>query len=162
VTLRGPRSRINALQPNDLKAVPLDLRNYTRPTFTFEPRLIGVPSRVQIVRVDPVRVALRWRPRAERFLPARVQLVDGPQPGFVATVLRVRPATVAISGPDDEVASASVDAFTDEVSIANLGPGIYDLPAKSKPLAGHLIHVGASATDVQIQIRPELPGANNR
>lgn len=164
VTLRGPRSRIDALQLNELKAIPMDLRNHALPTFTFDPRLIAAPSRVQIVRVDPDHVDVRWRPRAERTFQVRVQLVGAPQPGFVATVVRVGgPTSVVISGPEDEVAAAAATVlFTDEVSIAGLGAGTYQLPTKQKFLVGHLTYVGVTATDVKVEIRPELRGANDR
>jgi len=153
VTLRGPKSAVNAVQPAKLKPIPVDLRSYSGSTFSFDKRLVAVPSRVQVVQIEPAFVRLAWRPRAERGIPVRVQLL-GTAPSRPAHVVSiVGPTTVGISGPADET-QAPADIVTDQVSVAGLQEGVHELAATRAPLPGHLVYSSASPVRVRVQVDP--------
>ncbi|HET6334201.1 MAG TPA: CdaR family protein [Polyangiales bacterium] len=156
VTLRGPKAAINALEPARLKPIPIDLRNYSEPTFAFDERLIAVPHRIQVVRVQPSQVRLAWRPRARRTIPARVQLVGTPHDGFASVIGVIGPTVIEISGPDDEIAAAG-NLITEQVSVAGLSEGTHELPAIRAELPGHLAYSGAIPVRVRVAVGPTRP-----
>lgn len=62
VTLRGPRLHVEKLERNsDIILVPLDLRQQSSGAFTFDPQSIAVPQTLQVVRIEPSSVRVRWR-----------------------------------------------------------------------------------------------------
>jgi hypothetical protein len=156
VTLRGPKAAMNALQPARLKPIPIDLRNYTKPSFAFDERLIAVPSRIQVVRVQPSQVGLAWRRRARRTIPVQVQLVGTPRNGSARVIAVTGPTTIEISGPDDEIAAAG-NLTTEQVSVASLPEGTHELLASRAELPGHLAYSGANPVRVRVSVGPTRP-----
>lgn len=68
VTLRGPRLHVEKLeQHSEHILVPLDLRGQDSGAFTFDPRSIAVPDALQVVRIEPPSVRIRWRRNAESW-----------------------------------------------------------------------------------------------
>jgi hypothetical protein len=153
VTLRGPKAAMSALQPARLQPIPIDLRNYTKPTFAFDERLIAVPNRIQVVRVQPSQVRLTWRRRARRTIPVHVQMVGTPRGGFASVIGVTGPTTIEISGPDDEIAAAG-NLITEQVSVAGLPEGTHELPATHAQLPGHLAYSGANPVRVRVAVGP--------
>jgi hypothetical protein len=151
VTLQGPSSALRALEPQKLKPIPMDLRNYRGPTFAFDRKRIAVPSRIEVARIDPAQVALVWRPRAHRAVPVRLQLIGAPRNGFARVTSLAGPTLLDISGPDDEVAAAR-ELVTHEVSVAGLESGAHELVTTPARLPGHLECFDTAPVRARIQI----------
>lgn len=155
LTLRGPRTRLAALQKSDLQPIQMDLRTHEQATYNFDARSIAVPASLQVVRVDPSRVSLSWRPRVQREVPVRVELLGRPKRGLAARVLDISgERSLVVSGPPDQVEHASTQS-THEASVAGLGAGTHQVQAALKPLADHLSYVtSATPTQARIEVRP--------
>jgi YbbR domain-containing protein len=146
LTLRGPRSRLGKLRKSDLQPIQMDLRNNEESTYNFTARSIVVPAPMQVLQVNPSSVSLSWRPRVQREISVRVELLGRPKGGFEAHVLDVSgERSIVVSGPQDEIERAS-EQYTHEANVAGLDAGTHRVPATLKPIADHHLSYVTSAT----------------
>ena len=153
VDLRGPRTRLDALRLTELTPIRADLREDGRRELSLE-ELIRVPEPVQVVRVRPRSVQLQWRRRAERRVPIQLNVEGTPPRGLeLGAGVRLDPSSVAVTGPDDEVAALQ-RIETDKLSVSSLGVGSYQLPVRLTALPGRLTYVDTSSITVRLDVRP--------
>jgi hypothetical protein len=115
ITLRGSRSVIDELRPEDLGDVQVDLRSGQDKRVVLEPSLLHVPAGVRVDRFDPSLVEFAWEEQVVRDIPVQVGVVGTPAPGWVVRgVPSAEPKTVRVKGPKSEVLvlqHARADAF---------------------------------------------------
>jgi YbbR domain-containing protein len=102
VRLRGPLERLRGAER--LEAV-VDLRHAQEgeALYPVDRRLVGLPSRVEVVTITPGELSLRLEEVISRHLPVRASLVGTPAPGWVLREARVEPRTVRVQGPRQQV-----------------------------------------------------------
>jgi YbbR domain-containing protein len=156
VTLRGSRSRLSALQREDFAPIQMDLRDGTLRYFYFDAAAIDLPGAAQVLAIEPAKIELVWAASAQRKVPIRARLRGAPEDGYmVKKPVSLAPAVVTITGPADEVKSVA-EVFTEELAVDGLGAGAHDRRAQLEPLHGHVSYVEQAASDVHIEIVPEL------
>ncbi len=118
LTLRGSRSQVNAIRPEEL-TVTMDLTDTSLQYYYFAEDDFDVPASVQLSQIAPASVPLRWAERIERSLPIRPELSGELPEGLVLLeVPRLEPATMSVVGPRsslrdvDELLTAPVDLST--------------------------------------------------
>lgn len=147
LTVRGSRSLINSVRPEDLPPVQVDLRSANGSYFYFDSDDFEIPAGVQIVQIAPASIPLSWARRVEEQLPVLPQLQGSPGPGLSAEVVSVDPSTVKVNGPETEVEPMQ-GVQTDPVDVASLGPGRYErrVPLSQPPSHTQLGRVAAKVT----------------
>jgi hypothetical protein len=155
VTLRGPRSRIAALQHDDFAQMQMDLRDTTRKVYAFDQSAIDVSGPVQVVSIEPAAVELTWRTRAQNKVPVRVRLHGVPEAGYmVKKPVVVAPPSVVVTGPSDEV-TALTEVSTDDLTVDGMSEGVQERRVQLQPLTGHLAYVDLNSVAVHLDIVPE-------
>jgi len=156
VTLRGSRSRLAALDRNDVTPVQMDLRDPGKQFYYFDPSSVGVSGPFAVVAIEPASVQLTWRVRAERSLLVEARLVGTPASGYVVRrPVAVTPKTVKVAGPREEVELVSV-LQTEEINVEGLSSGVHERRARLPPLPGNLAYVAQNTVSVRIEIAPEV------
>jgi YbbR domain-containing protein len=155
VTLRGPRSRIAALQHDDFAPLQMDLRDTTRRVYTFDQSAIDVSGPVQVVSIEPSSVELIWRTRSEHKVPVRLKVHGTPEAGYmVKKPAVIAPASVTVSGPSDELA-ALTEVSTEDIAVDGMTEGVQERRVQLQQLSGHLAYVEANSVAVHLEIVPE-------
>jgi YbbR domain-containing protein len=138
VTLKGGRSRIRAIQREDLLPVQMDLTDGATRYFYFDPASIDLPAGIDIVQVEPTTVSLRWAKAADKNVPVRARLT-----GALSTGLEIRPPPVStplevtLRGPEDEMRTIH-EVRSAAVATDGLGPGVYDRIVPLEALPGNV------------------------
>ena len=100
VTIRGPRTIVDDVKPDELGSFQLDLRSGKVDRIEFDPAAIHVPPGVRAEQVDPPSISLRWEDEVIREIPVHSAITGQPAPGFVVKgAPKVEPATVRALGP---------------------------------------------------------------
>lgn len=156
VTLRGSRSRINALAREDFDPVQMSLNDTSRRYFYFDPSSIDVPLGVSIVQIEPATVPLSWAQVAEKQVPIRAHLSGQPREGLqVKQPIMIVPARVTLHGPALEV-QAIHEVETDAIVLDGLEAGQHTrrIPLERSP--GHVTYVEEFEVQVRIDVTPEI------
>ncbi|MEM1417205.1 MAG: CdaR family protein [Myxococcota bacterium] len=99
LTLRGSRSQVNAIRPEEL-TVTMDLTDTSIQYYYFAEDDFDIPASVQLSQIAPASVPLRWAERLEKFLPIQPDLVGAPPEGLIlGEPARVEPGEMTIGGP---------------------------------------------------------------
>ena len=123
LTLKGSRSQINAIRPENIPPVQIDLTDTDLRYYYFADDEFDVPAGVTITQVGPTSVALDWASRVERTLPVQPRLVNQPPDGLVlGEPASAEPAEVVVVGPDTEVADLR-SIQTDPIDLSQLQRG---------------------------------------
>ena len=127
LTLKGSRSQINAIRPENIPPVQIDLTDTDLRYYYFADDEFDVPAGVTITQVGPTSIALDWASRVERPLPIQPRLVGQPPDGLVlGEPARAEPAEVVVIGPDTEVADLRA-VQTDPVDLSQVQLGRNEL-----------------------------------
>lgn len=127
LTLKGSRSQINAIRPENIAPVQIDLTDTDLRYYYFADDEFDVPAGVTITQVGPTSIALDWATRVERPLPVQPRLVGQPPDGMVlGEPARAEPAEVVVVGPDSEVAELRA-VQTDPVDLSQVQIGRNEL-----------------------------------
>lgn len=127
LTLKGSRSQINAIRPENIPPVQIDLTDTDLRYYYFADDEFDVPAGVTITQVGPTSIALDWASRVERPLPIQPRLVGQPSDGLVlGEPARAEPAEVVVIGPDTEVADLRA-VQTDPVDLSQVQLGRNEL-----------------------------------
>ncbi len=125
VTLRGPRSTLDDLHPDDMANVQLDLHSGNETRITFDPTMIPVPPGLKVEQIDPPTIDLSWEDMVVRDVPVEVGILGAPARGFmVKDAPHADPHVVRARGPKSEilvVQRARADAF----DVGGLSEGTY-------------------------------------
>jgi YbbR domain-containing protein len=186
VTVRGPRSMLDDLHPDDIP-VQLDLRSGTEARKEFDPAMIPVPPGITVQQIDPPEIDLKWEDRIVRDVPIEVGVVGTPAPGFMVKMApSAEPKAARAQGPKSEVLvlqRARADAFdvggltegkyTRQLAIERPPPRVtYDVPNVSatveigrevverpftKVPVSVIGHANAKAQPVDVDVRLSCP-----
>jgi YbbR domain-containing protein len=104
VRLRGPRTILGTIDERR-ERIRLDLANVgTGPTsFKIDGDMLNLPRGVRVTQVSPVQVTLEVDRVIERSLPVSVNLAAAVPAGYRIAHSEVRPASVVVSGPANQV-----------------------------------------------------------
>jgi len=156
VTLRGSRSRINALSREDFDPVQVNLSDTSRRYYYFDPSAIEVPLGVSIVQVEPSAVPLSWAEVSQRQVPIRVHVTGQAAEGLqVKQPVTTVPARVTIHGPTMEV-NAIQEVETDSVMLDGLGVGEHIRRIPLQHPAGHVSYLDEFEVQVRLDVTPEI------
>ncbi|MEM1207480.1 MAG: YbbR-like domain-containing protein, partial [Acidobacteriota bacterium] len=136
VAVRGPANDISQLSvfTVEVKAtIPEGRAGATEIVLDTNDVQFNIPGTFEVLSVEPNRFTIRVEPRAEAFVPIRVQLYGEPSAGAHHGEPTVRPAQVKISGPrsrveplEDLTALVSLDGhartFSETVSLTPPDP----------------------------------------
>lgn len=156
VTLRGSRSRINALSREDFDPVQMSLSDTSRRYFYFDPSSIEVPLGVSIVQIEPATVPLTWAQVAERQVPIRARVSGQPRDGLqVKQPIAIVPSRVTLHGPAFEIQAIN-EVETDVIVLDGLEPGQHHrrIPLERPP--GHVTYLEEFEVQVRVDVMPEI------
>ncbi|MEM6956065.1 MAG: CdaR family protein, partial [Myxococcota bacterium] len=122
LTLRGPRSQINAI--DELEAVVIDLTDTDQRYYYFaDDDFDDIPAGVSITQVAPTSIPLEWARRIVRNVPVQPRLTGQPGEGLVlGEPARVTPSSVELVGPVTEIESMR-SIRTEPVDLGELEEG---------------------------------------
>jgi YbbR domain-containing protein len=101
IRLRARISVLRSLSSQSIEA-SIDLSGFSRGgdvIVPIRPSSVNVPSGVEVVGVDPAKVALHMDPRRQKVVPVREYLVGELPTGYTLGNVEVIPKDVLISGP---------------------------------------------------------------
>ncbi len=121
LVIRGLKQRIDQILPRDLN-VSLDLTDIAKGDRTVQitPQNIKVdlPNGVEIVEVQPNKIAIKLEAVEEIEVPIRVETDGSPAPGFELYSTRVAPESVRVRGPESYV-KALTFVTTEKIDLDN-------------------------------------------
>lgn len=106
-TVRGPAPVVARLRGDDLGPVQLDLSD-GRALVDIERASLLLPAGVELVQVEPRRLALEWDTTVTRRVAVEVNFEGRPPSGLRAGTVTVSPSMIRVTGP-----SRAVDALTE-------------------------------------------------
>jgi hypothetical protein len=117
VRLRASPGIIHALNPGDVSA-QVDLAGVREGEriIHLTPDSVRVPFGVNVVKISPATLVLRFEETAQGEVPIQPRVVGRPADGYEIGSIAARPATVRISGPRSRV-DRTEGAFTEPVPI---------------------------------------------
>jgi YbbR domain-containing protein len=129
--LKGPATRLNASSLREVTVV-LDVSQVQNPgerTFTLSDRNLRLPAGVEVSRIVPSQVRLRFDRRITRDVPVEARF-SGPAPsGYRVTGHQIIPPQVRITGPQARVGTANA-VETDEIDLgATISTTEFRVPA---------------------------------
>ena len=152
LTLRGSRSQINAVRPENLPPVVIDLTDPGQRYYYFADDDFDVPAGVTITQVAPTSIPLEWATRIERHLPVQPRLVGDPPDGLVLSQpARVDPGEVGLAGPEREVEPLRT-IRTEPVSLAGLTVGHHALRIPLMRPPPHTRYLGEASVTVILDV----------
>ena len=156
VTLRGARSRINALDRDTLGPIQMDVSDEESRHFLFDDADIEVPAGVEIVRIEPASITLTWAEKGSKEVLVKARLTGAPQEKFSVKIpARIIPAKTALSGPADALESIS-SVYTDLISLDGLGQGKHVQRVPLEPLPDFVTYETGKTVVVQMEIIPDV------
>lgn len=150
VRMKGSRARLNAIRPENLPPVAVELKSRQESQYYFEKEIFDLPTGVSVMQVVPPSLVFKWVPRATRKLPVEL-LLDGKLAEGLewAGEPEVFPETVAVEGPRDVVNSMRA-VRSMEVDVSELQEGIV---RREIPLVGSPANTSFEAQTVLVTLR---------
>ena len=118
VTLRGSRSRINAIRSENIPPVEVRPRSVEETQYYFAEDEVKLPAGVAVSQIAPSSIELMWTKRITRTLPIEVVIEGAPERGLrFSGEAKAEPATVQVEGPElavrglKRIRTVTVDAF---------------------------------------------------
>ena len=156
LTLKGSRSQINAIRPESIPSVQIDLTDTDLRYYYFADDEFDVPAGVTITQVGPTSIALDWATRMERLLPVQARLVGQPPDGLVlGEPARAEPAEVLVIGPDTEVADLRA-VQTDPIDLSQIQLGRNELAVALVRPPPHTRYQGDPSVTVVLEVVRDL------
>jgi YbbR domain-containing protein len=103
--VRGPSGKVNDSFLKDV-AVVVDLEGVRRPgdwTFNLDNRAIRIPSGLELDRVIPSQIRMRFEERFARDVPVQIRYDGNPMPGYRIARQEVYPDHLRVVGPRSRV-----------------------------------------------------------
>lgn len=155
VTLRGSRSRINAIDRNDFHPIQMDLTDPGKRFFYFDPASVDTGGNIQVVEISPSTISLQWARRTERRLPVLPRFDGKLLAGLsLGPTTEVVPQTVTVRGPVDLVAGLKT-LHTDLISLNGFTLGDQDVRAPLAVLPQHVSYEGDPTVRVRFSVVEE-------
>lgn len=155
VTLAGSPAQLNAIRPDNVPPLELDLRDTRRISYEIDPSDIDVPVGVTVQSVEPSGITLDWVERQEARVRVRALLVGEPRRGLMlAGQVRVEPEVVNLVGPRRELQNIEY-VETSEIELASLLEGRSERRVRLVHLPEHVMVEGDTGVNVTIDIAPE-------
>ncbi len=124
VVVRGRSTVIDDLEAID--PIVVDLRGDVGSAYHYiDPDSVRLPAGVQVVRIVPDAIPLRWDRRAVVRRPVRPVLVGTAIEGFEARVRSVSPGQVRFEGPLGAL-ERHVEAPTEPLDVGGMAPGRHE------------------------------------
>ncbi|HKY09256.1 MAG TPA: CdaR family protein, partial [Candidatus Binatia bacterium] len=119
----GPRTSVSTLDADNLKlSLDLDGAKSGLLSYPLTANDFNVPRGVTVARITPPVIHLRLEPVAKRTLPVSVRITGKPLAGYRVVKVTVRPESVAVQGPAEEVRRmAAVETVPVDVEEARNG-----------------------------------------
>jgi len=138
IRLRGDEPKLRGLSSDDVK-VSLNLSDAREGEvrYTITDSDIKAPSGLNVVKISPVVVNIRFDKKIKRQLKVEPQLVGDPAPGYEVTEVRVLPDTVTATGPKSELEWLK-SVSTDPIGIQGLKGGLENRVGLKKPESGYI------------------------
>jgi len=156
LTLKGSRSQINAIRPENIPPVQIDLTDTDLRYYYFADDEFDVPAGVTITQFGPTSIALDWAQRVERPLPVQPRLVGQPPDGLVlGEPARAEPAEVTVIGPDTEVADLRA-VQTEPIDLSQVTRGENPLAAALVRPPPHTRYQGDPTVTVVLDVVRDL------
>jgi YbbR domain-containing protein len=150
VRLKGSRARLNAIRPENLPPVDVELKTKDESRYYLEKEMFDLPTGVSVMQVVPPSLVFKWVPRAIRELPVEVSLDGKLPPGLEwAGEPEVFPETMDVDGPRDVVSSMR-SVRTMEVDVRELEDGVL---RREVPLVGAPANTTFEAQTVLVTLR---------
>ncbi|MDT8902634.1 YbbR-like domain-containing protein [Anaeroselena agilis] len=127
IKVRGPRSIIAVLTPQDLKAY-IDLRGTAEGRHTVRVFAL-VPSSLEFIEVQPDKITVRVDGKASRTLPVEIRVTGTATAGAVVAKATINPQQVTVEGP-----KATVDSVDRVILPLDLTGRSADFTAQLVPL----------------------------
>ena len=103
--VRGPSGKMNGSFLKDV-AVVVDLEGVRRPgdwTFNLDNRAIRVPAGLELDRVIPAQIRMRFEERFARDVPVQIRYAGNPMPGYRIARQDLSPDHLRVIGPRSRV-----------------------------------------------------------
>ena len=158
--VHGPQSKLRQNYMADV-AVVVDLADVIRPgerTFPLDGAKIALPAGVEVERVMPPQVRLRFEKRLIRDLPVQVRVATQPPAGYEVVSLRVVPQQVKVEGPESRVEEITV-AETDALDLSSV-TGREEIASHASLEDTMVRFVGGSRVLVHVEVRKTGGGEN--
>lgn len=103
--VRGPAGKMNDTFLKDVTVV-VDLEGVKRPgdwTFNLDSRAIRVPAGLELERVIPSQLRMKFEERFARDIPVQIRYASNPMPGYRIAKQELSPENLRVVGPRSRV-----------------------------------------------------------
>ncbi len=154
ITLRGPRTQLNELHPDDIGPVRLDLRG-GQDKIDIDESMFHAPAGLTVEQIFPPSIKVKWDDVIQRAIPVQVPRTGEPLPGYVVRGgVSTDPIEVQAHGPRSVVDVLQV-ARAAPFDVSGLGQGVRTLKLPlDKPPA--LVTYDVDQVTASVDIRRQL------
>ncbi len=156
VVLQGPPAVINAIRPESLGGVEVNLTDGRRAVVRIDQGTLQVPAGVTILSLQPSSLQLAWEDLVERDIPVRVDTVGRTAAGTrPATVTEATPSRIRVSGP-----ALYVDALTsvraEAIDVTGLEAGQHSRRVALEIPRSNVQYLGVTSVRVALTVERDL------
>ncbi len=156
LTLKGSRSQLNAIRPELLQPVQIDLTDTDLRYYYFAGDEFDVPAGVTITQVAPASVPLQWAERLEKPLPIQPRVEGIPPEGTVlGAPPQVQPDTVTVVGPHEELEGVR-SVRTEPIDLSGLDVGSYVRRVPLQRVCTHCRFLEERPVEVRFELLRDL------
>jgi YbbR domain-containing protein len=156
VVVKGPPTLVNAIRPESLGGVEVDLSDGRVAVARIDPTTLQLPAGVTILSVQPSSLQLSWEDLVERDVPVRVETVGQTAPGTrPAAIIEAIPPRVHVSGPALYIDGLSA-VRTEPIDVTGLEAGQHTRRVALEPPRSRVHYVGATSVRVVITVERDL------
>ena len=156
LTLKGSRSQVNAIRPELLPPVQIDLTDSNLHYYYFADDEFELPGAVTITQVAPASVELQWADRMEKELPVQPLLTGAPPEGLaLGAPPRAEPGEVTVVGPAAELNALRV-VRTDAIDLGDVEVGAQSRRIRLERLPEHCRVIDEDRVDVRFEVVRDL------
>src|SRR5262249_49950449 len=128
VTVKGSRSQLDDLRPEQLGTLQLDLRSGRETHIDLNKSMFHMPAGMSVELIYPASIDLRWEDVITRTIPVQVARTGDPATGFmVKGAIQVDPPNVNARGPRSTVDTMQF-ARAAPFDVTGLTEGTYKRP----------------------------------
>ncbi|MEM9074150.1 MAG: CdaR family protein [Myxococcota bacterium] len=156
ITLKGSRSQVNAIRPELLPPVQIELTDTDLRYYYFADDEFDVPAGITITQVAPTSIPLRWADRLERSLPVQARVEGAPPEGLaLGAPPRVEPFEVRVVGPREQLEPLRV-VRTEPLELTSIGVGAHTRRVPLEPLCEHCRILDEEPIEVRFEVMRDL------